>query len=355
MSLPIPTLRSLAAEAGVSVATVSFALRNSAEVSLATRDRIQSLARARGYRPDPHVVKLMHHLRTRAPRRGTANICGLVQRWPDLPQGFDRYIDGLIAGLRDRAASLGYAFTALSLDDYPEPAPLQRALVNRGVEGVLLLPMRKSGNLIERLDWRPFSTVAVTTTVVAPKFNRVIPNQFDNMIRACRELTQLGCRRIGLAMSRDWDVRANHRWSGGIAWQNQLGGTEAVIPLIDETPGPNLDAARLVDWLRRERPDAIIIEALDYTVIEQARRAVPELRWPRIVTMSWPNATADCGIDQRAARVGAVAVEILAGMLARGEKGVPEMANTTMVDGEWVDSRRAAVSASPTASIHESG
>lgn len=156
-------------------------------------------------------------------------------------------------------------------------------------------------------------------------------------------------------MSRDWDLRANHRWSGGIAWQNQFGGTEPVLPLIDETPGPNLEAARLVDWLRRERLDAIIIEALDYSVIDEARRALPGLSWPRIVTMSWPNSTADCGIDQRAERIGSVAVEILAGMLTRGEKGVPEIANTTMVDGDWVDPRPTSANASSGRLDRESG
>lgn len=321
----------------MSVATVSLALRGSGEVSPATQARIQRLAAERGYRPDPHVSKLMNHLRSRASARATANICGLGQPWHDVPARNDYYIAGLLAGLRASAEALGYSFSMLNLDDYPEKAPLQRALVNRGVEGLLILPMRKSADLSARLDWELFSTVSVTTTVLAPGFHRVTPNQFDNMIRACRELTVLGYRRIGLAMSKDWDVRANHRWAAGVAWQNQFGGTESVVPLIDETPGPNLDADRLTAWLIRERPDAIIIEALNYSVLDRARKAVPTRHWPKIVTMNWPNPPAEFGIDQRPERIGTVAVEMLSSMLARGEKGVPDLANLIMVDGKWVD------------------
>jgi DNA-binding LacI/PurR family transcriptional regulator len=337
MASPRPTIRSLAAEAGVSVATVSFALRGSREVSPETQARIQRLANERGYRPDPHVSKLMNHLRSRAPSRATANICGLGQPWHDMPARNDYYIAGLLAGLRGSAESLGYSFSTLNLDDYPEKGKLQRALVTRGIEGILILPMRKSADLSARLDWDLFSTVAVTTTVLAPGFHRVTPNQFDNMIRACRELTALGYRRIGLAMSKDWDVRANHRWAAGVAWQNQFGGTEPVEPLIDETPGPNLDADRLANWLVRERPDAVIIEALNYSVIDRARRTVPAQQWPKVVTMSWPNPCADFGIDQRPERIGTVAVEMLASMLARGEKGIPDHGNLIMIDGQWIN------------------
>ena len=59
-----PTLRSLAAEAGVSVATMSFALRNSRGISGTMQDRLKRLAVARSYQPDPQIAKLMSHPRT---------------------------------------------------------------------------------------------------------------------------------------------------------------------------------------------------------------------------------------------------------------------------------------------------
>ena len=339
VNAPRPSLRSLAAEAGVSPMTVSLALRNSAEISPAVRARLQRLAAARGYRPDPHVAKLMHHLRTRAPARAGANLCALLQTWPRDRLGPRNFLDRLLGALRERAESLGYAFGTLNLDDFATRAQLQRVLVSRGVEGLLLLPLREPADLARRLDWGAFATVSVTSTVLAPHFHTVTPNHFDNMVRGCRELTRAGFRRIGLAMSQEWDRRVNHRWSGGIAWQNQFGGGAPVAPLIDPRPGPDLDAGTLADWLARERPDAVIFETLDRTVLERALRTVPARRRPRVVTMNWPNAAADCGIDQRVERLGTVAVEQLDAMLRRGERGVPGQPHGTFIDGVWVAGR----------------
>ena len=331
-----PTLRVLAAEAGVSLTTMSLALRSSPEISRATAVRLQRLATARGYRPDPHIAKLMSHLRMKAPARAAANICGLTQHW-----GLSRlhykgnYGERLSTGLRARAQSLGYTFSTINIDEYPQPSQLQRVLVSRGIEGLLLLPMRTPIDVSDRLDWRMFSTVSVTSSILAPQFHSVTPHHFDNMVRACRNLTQAGFRRIGLAMSKDWDTRSNHRWTGGFAWHNQFGGTEAVKPLIEDRPGPSLDPAIFKHWLLREQPDAVILETVDSPALDEAARALPEKQRPKIVAMHWPNPGADCGIDQRVERIGTVAVEVLAAMLNRGEKGIPDSPSSTMIDGQW--------------------
>jgi DNA-binding LacI/PurR family transcriptional regulator len=332
-----PTLRSLAAEAGVSLTTMSFALRHSREISRVTGERLRLLAEERGYRPDPHVAKLMGHLRMRGPVRPAANICGLCQVWvPNAKMPAGNYFDRLCAGLQQRADSLGYTFSTLNLDDYPRPEQLQRVLVSRGIEGLLLMPMRESCDLTTRLDWRAFSVVSVTSSVVAPQFHRVMPHHFDNMIHACRQLERAGFRRIGMAMPRAWDLRVNHRWTGGLAWQNQFGGTEPVAPLIEATDDRDIAAPVLLRWLKRERPDVVIFETLNSASLEQALRALPARQRPKIVTMNWPSSVAESGIDQQVERIGAVAIEVLAAMLNRGEKGVAAMPNSTMIEGRWV-------------------
>jgi LacI family transcriptional regulator len=338
MPPPRPTLRSLAAEAGVSVTAMSFALRNSPEISAATRDRLQRLAAVRGYRPDPHLAKLMSHLRRRAPARSAANLCGLCQDWAPHPAPKGNYFDRLCTGLRQRAGELGYAFSLIDIDHYPRRAQLQRVLVSRGVEGLLVLPMRRPTDLSNRLDWRAFATVSVTSTISAPPFHRVIPHHFDNMLLACQQLKLAGFRRIGLAMARDWDRRVNHRWSGGLAWQNQFGGTEPVTPLLDEGHGLSVAPDSFARWLAQERPDAVVMQLLtrDSEALDQVLRRLPAARRPKIVTVNWPNPGADGGIDQRAERIGVAAIEVLAAMLNRGERGVPELPNSTLIDGQWI-------------------
>ena len=262
--------------------TFSLALRNSREVSAKTRARLQDLAFRAGYRPDPQVSKLMHHLRTRRKARVQANLCAMTHAWKlgRFPAGsFPHRLD---ASLRSRADALGYTLEFLNLDDYPTARQLQRVLVNRGIEGLLLLPLREPTDLSRRLDWSLFSTVSVTSSLIAPKLHSVTPNHYDNTLKACRELAAAGFRRIGIAMASDWDKRVSHRWSGGIAWQNQFGGTEPVRPLIGDKPGTSLDAGIFARWLRPARwrlqewevPPSLLADLLfESATAERCRRA----------------------------------------------------------------------------------
>ena len=53
-----PTIQDVADAAGVSVATVSRALRGLPNVALPTRVRVEAAARELEYRPDPHASRL---------------------------------------------------------------------------------------------------------------------------------------------------------------------------------------------------------------------------------------------------------------------------------------------------------
>ncbi|MFL5944445.1 MAG: LacI family DNA-binding transcriptional regulator, partial [Gaiellaceae bacterium] len=48
-----PTIRDVAEQAGVSIATVSRVLNDRADVSVETRERVRSVARSVGYSADP--------------------------------------------------------------------------------------------------------------------------------------------------------------------------------------------------------------------------------------------------------------------------------------------------------------
>jgi len=330
-----PTLRSLAAEAGVSAMAVSLALRNSPEISAQLGDRLRALARLRCYRPDPAIAKLMHHLRATGPARRRANICGLCLRRRLPSSNAINFMTRLAGALKGRAEALGFAFGAIELDPDLASASLQRILLSRGVEGLVLMPMARQCDLSHRLEWEKFSVVSVTSSVTAPVFHSVVPNQFDNMLRVCRELSLSGHRRIGLAIPREWDERVKHRWAGGMAWHKEFGGAAPISTFLGESSGPALTDARFVSWVRRYRPDAIVVEAIDPLLVAKALGGASDRRRPKIVTLNWPNAAAECGIDQRVEEIGSVAIDLLSGLIARGERGVPLRPNTTMVTGDW--------------------
>ncbi len=315
--------------------TVSLALRNSSEVSAATRRRIQRLARLAGYRPDPHIAKLMHYLRMRRPTRFKATLCGLGHRFPRDQIARGNYGDQLHEGLCRRAESLGFGYDRLYIEDYVNGAQLERVLLNRGIEGLVILPLLRATDLSDLLDWSRFAVVAATPAVLAPRFHSVMPNHFDNMLILCGVLRRAGYRKIGLAIPEDWNRRVKFRWAGGIAWQNLFGGTTPVDPLFTKSPGPTLNSEEFGAWLLRERPDVVITDATHHSALAPGLAQLPARHRPKLVTMNWPDPSAVAGIDQRGRHIGAVTIELLAGMLTRGERGAPAVPSTTMVDGVW--------------------
>src|SRR6476661_5276370 len=85
-----PSLRHVARLAGVSAMTVSRALGNRPRVSAETRAAVRRIAAEIGYRPDPDVAKLMHHLRTRRKLVFQGSVCALTNRPPDMER---EYVD----------------------------------------------------------------------------------------------------------------------------------------------------------------------------------------------------------------------------------------------------------------------
>jgi LacI family transcriptional regulator len=335
-----PTLRSLAAEAGVSPMAFSLALRNRPEISVTTRKRLQKLAKLRGYLPDPTISKLMQHLRMRAPVRDQANICGLFVTNVTGTAHRDVFAERVHTGLKQRAESLGFAYDRIEIPANASSTRLQDMVRSRGVEGIVLLPMPGQCDLTQLLDWKHFSVVSVTCSVIAPQVHTVVPNHYDNMIRACQRLAGEGFRRIGLAISRDWDERVRHRWAGAIAWQNGSGETEPVPPFISASTGPRIADPRMAEWLKAHRPDVIVVEAIDAATLSRALQSVPASKRPVVATMDGPDDQASRGMDQRPEEIGAVAIETLAGMISRGERGIPNRALNIMVDGEWMKPAR---------------
>jgi LacI family transcriptional regulator len=122
-----PTIREVAREAGVSIATVSHALSGKRPVSARTRGRIARAVERLGYRPNP-IAAAMTTGRTRT--------LGVVV--PDIANPF---FGELLAAVERTAAQYGYGVVASSSELGPElEARAVRALHDRRVDAVVYLP-----------------------------------------------------------------------------------------------------------------------------------------------------------------------------------------------------------------------
>lgn len=315
--------------------TVSLALRNHPRISVATRALVQKAAAKLGYRPDPHVAKLMHHLRVRRKVAYQATIAALTT----IPDGAEEpYVSDMIRHARRRADELGYGFSLFRFDQAGAALPaLHRMLSSRGVEGVLLLPVTNPRSVTRLLDWGEFATITTTYGVLAPEFHRVVPHQFGNALLICQQLAKRGYRRIGLVLPAEHDLRVHHGFSAAVAWQNLIGGTEFVRPLIHVGASP--EKTELMGWFKRERPDTIVAAG------DKECRPIAQqlgLRVPGpvgFVSANKAGRSIFAGIEEQPDEIGATAVEQLASMIQRGEKGVPTVPKVIMIDGRWVEGR----------------
>jgi DNA-binding LacI/PurR family transcriptional regulator len=329
-----PTMRAIAAEAGVTHPTVSMAMRNDPRISAKTRQKIQRIARKLGYRPDPEVAKLMHHLRMKHKPMFKSTIAAVTTL---SEENEPPYAVALREGARQAAEAFGYGFSVFRVTaGEKRDSSLQRILRGRGVEGVLLLLMKDATSLGRFLEWNDFSVVAATYGVLVPDFHRAVPDQFGNTMLICRHLARLGCKRIGLVAWRSTLAVVDNRFSAAVMWQNTMGGTEFVRPFIYEN---NLrDGLRR--WFVEERPDGLVVGTES-----DARAIANELGLPargrmHIAVTERPGPTSFSGIDQRAAEVGRAASAQLHGLIQRGEKGIPAVPSVTMIKGHWVQAPR---------------
>ncbi len=326
-----PTLRSIAQLAGVTATTVSMALRGHPRISAATRSRVEKIATAQGYRPDPTLNRLMQHLRQRGTTRLLkGSICALhATEWGNISSG---YAEVVLEAARARAQALGFAFEVLGLEEtIAHPGRMRRVLSNRGVEGLLILPLPKPMELPPYAEWEHFSVVAATYSVLKPDFHRVVPHQFNNSLLLCRRLVERGYRRIGLIINRTYETRVNHNCSAAVSWQSLLGGTEFVRPFLFGM-GDRADADA---WFEEQQPDAIIVSGDTLRIMGLSGLELQRKLGVPVTCTSWFPGQDYPGIDEHPKDIGIKAVDVLASMILRNELGVPVTPTVTMIEGDW--------------------
>ena len=312
--------------------TVSRALGGRGRIASETKERVLAFAKKIGYRPDPEVAKLMHHIRVRRRRRFQSVMVGLTTRPPD---DCEPYFRALVAGAEAQAVERGYGFEVVHVAPSGKNwSVVSRTLQSRGVDGVLLLPAHAPIDLSGVLEWKNFSVVSASASATGPVAHRVMPHHFANALLLCRILAREGRRRIGLVMSAEHDVRSEHGFTSAVMWHAANEASSAITPLIVREPG----GAQVRRWFSRENPDAIITNELS-AALDCARSLGRKIGGPVrfvVTSLNGQDHAGISGIDERPGAIGAAAAEMLAGMIERRARGRPGSPNTTLLNGRWV-------------------
>jgi len=314
--------------------TVSRALRNHSEISKAQRDRILNIAEKHGYRPDPEVRKLMHHIRNQRRTNLQGGICVLISKaWLKTPENYCRR---LLDGARKRATELGFSWQVYTMEDLlKRPRQFQRTMIQRGIDGILCPPLARPCSIPEGIRWENFSVVAATHSLINPVFHRVVPNHFLNMISICDQLRLRNYKRIGLAVIEQDEERTRYQFSSAISGICQRHKLDYISPFLLKEAA-DLQSPKIKKWFELKHPDAIILNG-DSTASLLSKFLKLKRPGPVAIVSTDCHSQECAGINQLPESVGSIAVELLSSMIVHNEKGVPSHPRVVMADGEWQD------------------
>ncbi len=333
------SLRRIARLAGVSLTTVSLALRNSPKISPETRRRVLKHAHAVGYRANARVAELMSQVRRN--RDAPPEACLGVISFYDNPRPWEDalHLRGIHEGMTARADTLGYRLEPFWMRaPGMTPRRLRGILEARGIEGLLCFG---SPQLDEKMPPELDRYAIVTQGVsIRTSLHRVLSHAYNNMWHVLKKVQQLGYRRPGLMIGDYEGERNAHAYlCVYLGWCHLVLGTPPPIPVLNQK---HVEEGPLVEWIGRHQPDVIILahhyNALaDFQqVLRRHRIRVPEDLGVAVITQVLTG-TDFSGLQGNPPLLGEWMVELLVARIMNRDFGLPSHPRIEMIEMDWVD------------------
>lgn len=314
-----PTVRDVAAAAGVSVATVSRVLNGIGRTDPARRQRVLRAIEALGYRRDGVARNL---------RRRSTMVWGLVISDIENP-----FFTSLVRGVQDSADGEGYSVVLLNSDeDLLKEGRCLDVLAEERVAGVILSPVSEHESDLEVLAASRTPTVLVDRRVTGVSMDMVCVDNRKGAREGTAHLLARGYRRGACISGPPRSTTGASRLEGYLAALRDAG-REVDMSLVlttDFKRRGGYDAAlQLLD--RRPPPDAMIV--MNNLMTEGALAAIRErgLRIPDDVglvgfdDLSWASLVQPrlTSIAQPVRELGLAAAKLLARRCRGDDEGFP--------------------------------
>ena len=179
------SLKDLADKLGVSIATVSRALRNSHEVGEEMTQKVKKLAKELNYRPNPFAQSL----RKEAPR-----VIGVI-----VPNLVTHYYAAVLDGIEDYASKLGYSvISSNSHEDHEREAQALDNFLNMHVEGIIACLAQDTTDYshFEQLHEMGVPLVFFARCCLEDMFSQVVGNGGVAAQEATQHMIETGSRRV---------------------------------------------------------------------------------------------------------------------------------------------------------------
>jgi len=265
------SLKDLAEQLGVSIATVSRALHSSPEIGKEMQEKVKALAKKLNYRPNPFAQSL----RSEAPR-----IIGVV-----VPNLVTHYYAAVLDGIETEARKAGYS--VISANSHESQEDETRAIDNFNslhVEGIIACLAQDTTDYshFETISKMGIPLVFFGRTCLSEQFSCVTANGDEAAQQATQHLIDTGSRRIafiGGPNHLDMVRRRKHGYLEALR-ENHIPIDRSLVVCDRIDYDVALQAA--LQMLQSEnRPDAIlafndIITFAAFTAIKQLQLRIPD-------------------------------------------------------------------------------
>ena len=182
------TMKDIAKELGVSVATVSRALKDSSRISQEQRQRIQQYAREHNFTPNVLAESLRHS------RVQPMKVIGVI-----VPELVHYYFMTILKGIEEEAEAHGYrVMVAQSGEQYEREVRLCRSFYENKVCGIIVSQAKDTHQYehFQRLIDSGVPLVFYDRICTGVNASRVVVDDYMGAFNAVSHLIQTGCRRI---------------------------------------------------------------------------------------------------------------------------------------------------------------
>ena len=200
------TMKDIAKEFGISVATVSRALKDSPRISLERRQAIQQYAREHNFAPNMIAESL------RNTRLKPQKLIGVI-----IPEFVHYYFASILTGIEEEATAQGYRLlVATSHESYEREVRICQSFFENKVCGVIVSQAKDTLKYdhFQRLIDASVPLVFYDRICTGVNASRVVVDDYMGAFNGTTHLIETGCRRIAFYGSSMTMEIAKNRYNG---------------------------------------------------------------------------------------------------------------------------------------------
>ena len=242
------TMKDIASALGVSVATVSRALKDSPRISPDRRELIKSYAREHNFTPNI-LAESLRNSKTRPLR-----VIGVI-----IPQINHFYFSSILSGIEEEASARGYQLMVAQSDErYEKEVSICQSFYENKVCGIIVSQAKDTvkHDHFKRLMDSGVPLVFYDRICTGVDCSRVVVDDYMGAMTAVTHLIDTGCRRIAFYGSSMKLEISKNRYNGykDALFRHRLQLDEQLVRICDNRADAEVITPELLEM--KDRPDA---------------------------------------------------------------------------------------------------